>query len=190
LPIPHRLTLPKKALALLLALVSFRPSLSAQSRQLTQFGGGLYWDQADPQAGPGHSLYAREFTFFDAKYPVGFYWGLLENADIHQRGTAISLDDHLLTLGWWGHPLGRFPIILNANVSPVLGIRTKGTSYLGDNYWGVGTALGIFFNLLTSVSFGLSWEPVWILSNGGEQDAPDKRYNEFGLSIVIKQLYW
>jgi len=176
--------------ALLFTLVSLGSSLTAQSRQLTQVGGGLYWDQADPQVGPGHSLYAREFTFFDARYPDGFYWGLLENADIHQRGTTISLDDHLLTLGWWGRPLGRFPIILNANVSPVLGIRAKGTSYLGDNYWGVGAALGIFLNLLTSVSFGLSWEPVWILSNGGGQPAPDRTYNEFGLSIVIRQLYW
>lgn len=179
-----------RPLALLFALASLGPGLFAQSRQMTQFGGGLYWDQADPQAGPGHSLYAREFTFFDVKYPDGFYWGLLENADIHQRGTTISLDDHLLTLGWWGHPLARLPIVLNANVSPVLGIRAKGTSYLGDNYWGVGAALGIFLNLLKSVSFGLSWEPVWILSNGGGQPAPDKMYDEFGLSIVIRQLYW
>lgn len=161
-----------------------------QSRQLCQYGGGLYWDQANPDAGPGYSLYARNFQFFDRRFPEGYYWGLLENADVHQRGAAISLDDHLLTLGWWGHPLAYYPFILNLNVSPVLGMRANGTSYLGNNYWGVGASLGIFLNVQPSLSLGVSWEPVWILSNGGGQAAPDKNYNEFGLSLISKQLFW
>lgn len=161
-----------------------------QSRQLSQYGGGLYWDQANPGAGPGYSLYARSFQFFDGRFPDGFYWGLLENADVHQRGTEISLDDHLLTLGWWGHPFAHYPFILNLNVSPIVGMRSNGTSYLGDNYWGVGTTLGVFLDIVPGTSFGVSWEPVWILSDGGGQAAPDETYNEFGLSLVFKQLFW
>jgi hypothetical protein len=79
---------------------------------------------------------------------------------------------------------------LNLNVSPIVGMRSNGTSYLGDNYWGVGTTLGVFLDIVPGTSFGVSWEPVWILSDGGGQAAPDETYNEFGLSLVFKQLFW
>lgn len=161
-----------------------------QQRQLSQYGAGLFWDQADPQAGPGTSLYARSFSFFDGRYPDGFYWGCLTSANYRQRGNETSLDDHLLTLGWWGSPFHGFPLSLNVNAAPVLGSRSEGNVFLGSQYWGIGATAGVFLDIVPGYSLGISWEPVWILSHGNGRPAPDETDHEVVLSLVIKQLFW
>ena len=158
------------------------------TRSLSFYGAGLYWDPVDPGAGPGVSLEGQTFTYLNPDNPDGFYLGLLTNASYHQRGSQISLDDHLVTVGYWGDLGPGVPFSWTANGSPVLGSRSNGTVLLGSAYFGIGATLGVFYDVLPGLGLGLTWAPVFNLTTNGAAQAPDQSYHEFSLVVVVKQL--
>ena len=183
--------LPRTALLGLLLLSTFglgAEPKSAWDRSLSFLSGGLYWDPSDPSAGPGVSLQGEDFHYLNPDSPNGFYTGFLTSASFHQRGSQVSVDDHLVTVGFWGSLGAGSPFSWTANISPVLGSRSDGSVLLGSYYWGISTTLGVFYDLLPGLGLGITWAPVYNLTSNGRPQAPDQSYQEFSLVLVIKQL--